>query len=50
MIENPVDTHRIYAMTPMDQQSTALLYGFWARTSGAAEKQKEMQIASSGKF
>lgn len=22
-------------MTPMDQQSTALLYGFWANTSGA---------------
>lgn len=26
-------------MTPMDQQSTALLYGFWAKTSGAAEQQ-----------
>lgn len=25
VIENPTDTHRMYAMTPMDQQSTALL-------------------------
>lgn len=24
-IENPTDTHRMYAMTPIDQQSTALL-------------------------
>lgn len=25
----------MYVMTPIDQQSTALLYGFCARTSGA---------------
>lgn len=36
--ENPMDTHRMYAMTPMDQQSTALLQGFWANTSGAENK------------
>lgn len=37
-------------MTPMDQQSTALLYGFWARTSGAAEQQNQMKILSDNKF
>lgn len=28
-------------MTPMDQQSTALLYGFWASTSGAESESKQ---------
>lgn len=37
-------------MTPMDQQSTALLYGFWARTSGAAEQQNQMTILSNNKL
>ncbi len=27
-------------MTPIDQQSTALLYGFWARTSGAEKRER----------
>lgn len=31
-------------MTPIDQQSTALLYGFWARTSGAAGNKKRLRI------
>lgn len=34
----------------MDQQSTALLYGFWARTSGAAEQQNQMRILSNNKL
>ena len=36
-------------MTPMDQQSTALLYGFWARTSGAERKRKHW-LATATRF
>lgn len=38
----------MYAMTPMDQQSTALLYGFWAKTSGAEINEKKLHERHDG--
>lgn len=34
-------------MTPMDQQSTALLYGFCSSTSGAAANKNQRKVSNS---